>query len=426
MSKSESLFSQAQALIPGGVNSPVRAFSGVGGVPLFIERADGAFLFDADGKAYIDYVGSWGPMVLGHNNAEIRNAVIEAAQRGLSFGAPTEMEVKMAELVTDLVPSMDMVRMVNSGTEATMSAIRLARGFTHRDKIIKFEGCYHGHADCLLVKAGSGALTLGQPNSPGVPADFAKHTLTCTYNDLDSVRAVFEQYPDDVACIIVEPVAGNMNCVPPLPEFLPGLRALCDEFGALLIIDEVMTGFRVALGGAQEHYNVMPDLTCLGKIIGGGMPVGAFGGRREVMDALAPTGPVYQAGTLSGNPIAMAAGIACLTQVSQPGVHQTLTELTTRLAEGLVDAAQKENIPFVVNHVGGMFGLFFTDAETVTSYQDVMKCNVERFKKFFHLMLEEGVYLAPSAFEAGFMSLAHTQEDIQRTIDAARRCFAKL
>ncbi|QMV52875.1 glutamate-1-semialdehyde 2,1-aminomutase [Ewingella americana] len=426
MSKSESLFSQAQALIPGGVNSPVRAFSGVGGVPLFIERADGAFLFDADGKAYIDYVGSWGPMVLGHNNADIRNAVIEAAQRGLSFGAPTEMEVKMAELVTDLVPSMDMVRMVNSGTEATMSAIRLARGFTHRDKIIKFEGCYHGHADCLLVKAGSGALTLGQPNSPGVPADFAKHTLTCTYNDLDSVRAVFEQYPDDVACIIVEPVAGNMNCVPPLPEFLPGLRALCDEFGALLIIDEVMTGFRVALGGAQEHYNVMPDLTCLGKIIGGGMPVGAFGGRREVMDALAPTGPVYQAGTLSGNPIAMAAGIACLTQVSQPGVHQTLTELTTRLAEGLVDAAQKENIPFVVNHVGGMFGLFFTDAETVTSYQDVMKCNVERFKKFFHLMLEEGVYLAPSAFEAGFMSLAHTQEDIQRTIDAARRSFAKL
>ena len=426
MSKSESLFSQAQALIPGGVNSPVRAFSGVGGVPLFIERADGAFLFDADGKAYIDYVGSWGPMVLGHNNAEIRNAVIEAAQRGLSFGAPTEMEVKMAELVTDLVPSMDMVRMVNSGTEATMSAIRLARGFTHRDKIIKFEGCYHGHADCLLVKAGSGALTLGQPNSPGVPADFAKHTLTCTYNDLDSVRAVFEQYPEDVACIIVEPVAGNMNCVPPLPEFLPGLRALCDEFGALLIIDEVMTGFRVALGGAQEHYNVMPDLTCLGKIIGGGMPVGAFGGRREVMDALAPTGPVYQAGTLSGNPIAMAAGIACLTQVSQPGVHQTLTELTTRLAEGLVDAAQKENIPFVVNHVGGMFGLFFTESETVTSYQDVMKCNVERFKKFFHLMLEEGVYLAPSAFEAGFMSLAHNQEDIQRTIDAARRCFAKL
>jgi len=426
MSKSESLFTQAQALIPGGVNSPVRAFSGVGGVPLFIARADGAFLFDADGKAYIDYVGSWGPMVLGHNNAEIRNAVIESAQRGLSFGAPTEMEVKMAELVTGLVPSMDMVRMVNSGTEATMSAIRLARGFTHRDKIVKFEGCYHGHADCLLVKAGSGALTLGQPNSPGVPADFAKHTLTCTYNDLDSVRAAFEQYPDDIACIIVEPVAGNMNCVPPLPEFLPGLRAICDEFGALLIIDEVMTGFRVALGGAQEYYDVMPDLTCLGKIIGGGMPVGAFGGRRDVMEALAPTGPVYQAGTLSGNPIAMAAGIACLTQVAQPGVHQTLTERTTQLAEGLREAAAEENIPFVVNHVGGMFGLFFTDAKTVTRYQDVMKCDVERFKKFFHMMLEEGIYLAPSAFEAGFMSLAHTQEDIQRTIDAARRCFAKL
>ncbi len=426
MSKSESLFTQAQALIPGGVNSPVRAFSGVGGVPLFIARADGAFLFDADGKAYIDYVGSWGPMVLGHNNAEIRSAVIEAAERGLSFGAPTEMEVKMAELVTGLVPSMDMVRMVNSGTEATMSAIRLARGFTHRDKIVKFEGCYHGHADCLLVKAGSGALTLGQPNSPGVPADFAKHTLTCTYNDLDSVRAAFVQFPDDIACIIVEPVAGNMNCVPPLPEFLPGLRKICDEFGALLIIDEVMTGFRVALGGAQEYYDVMPDLTCLGKIIGGGMPVGAFGGRRDVMEALAPTGPVYQAGTLSGNPIAMAAGIACLTQVAQPGVHQTLTERTTQLAEGLLDAAQEENIPFVVNHVGGMFGLFFTDAKTVTCYQDVMKCDVERFKKFFHLMLEEGVYLAPSAFEAGFMSLAHTQEDIQRTIDAARRCFAKL
>ncbi len=426
MSKSENLFSQAQKLIPGGVNSPVRAFSGVGGVPLFIERADGAFLYDADGKSYIDYVGSWGPMVLGHNNAKIRDAVVEAAQRGLSFGAPTEMEVKMAELVTKLVPSMDMVRMVNSGTEATMSAIRLARGFTHRDKIIKFEGCYHGHADCLLVKAGSGALTLGQPNSPGVPADFAKHTLTCTFNDLDSVRTVFEQYPQEVACIIVEPVAGNMNCVPPLPEFLPGLRALCDEFGALLIIDEVMTGFRVALGGAQEHYGIKPDLTCLGKIIGGGMPVGAFGGRRDVMNALAPTGPVYQAGTLSGNPIAMAAGIACLTQVAQPGVHQTLTELTTQLADGLLAAATAANIPFVVNHVGGMFGLFFTDAASVTSYQDVMKCDVERFKRFFHLMLEEGVYLAPSAFEAGFMSVAHTAEDIQNTIDAAARCFAKL
>ena len=426
MSKSENLYAEAQRLIPGGVNSPVRAFTGVGGVPLFIERADGAYLYDADGKAYVDYVGSWGPMVLGHNNATIRNAVIEAASRGLSFGAPTEMEVKMAELVCELVPSMDMVRMVNSGTEATMSAIRLARGFTHRDKIIKFEGCYHGHADCLLVKAGSGALTLGQPNSPGVPADFAKHTLTCTYNDLASVREAFEQYPEDIACIIVEPVAGNMNCIPPQPDFLPGLRALCDEFDALLIIDEVMTGFRVALGGAQAYYDVTPDLTCLGKIIGGGMPVGAFGGRRDVMAALAPTGPVYQAGTLSGNPIAMAAGFACLTQIAQPGTHSTLTDLTTQLSEGLLAAAKAENIPLVINHVGGMFGIFFTDAETVTCYADVTKCDVERFKRFFHLMLEEGIYLAPSAFEAGFMSLAHSHEDIQRTIDAARRSFAKL
>jgi glutamate-1-semialdehyde 2,1-aminomutase len=426
MSQSENLFAAARALIPGGVNSPVRAFNGVGGTPLFIERADGAFIYDVDGKAYIDYVGSWGPMVLGHNNATIRNAVIDAAERGLSFGAPTDMEVKMAQLVTDLVPSMDMVRMVNSGTEATMSAIRLARGFTGRDKIIKFEGCYHGHADCLLVKAGSGALTLGQPNSPGVPADFARHTLTCVYNDLASVRAAFEQYPQEIACIIVEPVAGNMNCIPPQPDFLPGLRALCDEFGALLIIDEVMTGFRVALGGAQSYYGVTPDLTCLGKIIGGGMPVGAFGGRRNVMNALAPTGPVYQAGTLSGNPVAMAAGYACLQQVAQPGVHETLEQRTTQLANGLLEAAQEAGVALVVNHVGGMFGLFFTDAGSVTCYQDVLACDTERFKRFFHLMLEEGVYLAPSAFEAGFMSVAHSTDDINHTIDAARRAFAKL
>ncbi|WPD75145.1 glutamate-1-semialdehyde 2,1-aminomutase [Dickeya fangzhongdai] len=426
MNKSESLYAAARQLIPGGVNSPVRAFNSVGGVPLFIERAEGARLYDADGKSYIDYVGSWGPMILGHNHPAIRQAVIEAAERGLSFGAPTEMEVNMARLVTSLVPGMEMVRMVNSGTEATMSAIRLARGFTGRDKIIKFEGCYHGHADCLLVKAGSGALTLGQPNSPGVPADFARHTLTCTYNDLASVRAAFEQYPQDIAAIIVEPVAGNMNCIPPLPDFLPGLRALCDEFGALLIIDEVMTGFRVALGGAQAHYGVRPDLTCLGKIIGGGMPVGAFGGRRDVMEALAPTGPVYQAGTLSGNPIAMAAGFACLSEVAKPGVHQKLTELTTQLADGLLAAAKTQRVPLVVNHVGAMFGIFFTDADRVTCYQDVVKCDVERFKRFFHLMLEEGVYLAPSAFEAGFMSLAHSQQDIEHTVDAARRCFAKL
>ncbi|WP_413735178.1 glutamate-1-semialdehyde 2,1-aminomutase [Sodalis sp. RH21] len=426
MSQSESLYAQAQQLIPGGVNSPVRAFNGVGGTPLFIARADGAWLYDVDGKAYIDYVGSWGPMVLGHNHPAVRDAVLEAVGRGLSFGAPTAIEVNMAALVTELVPSMDMVRMVNSGTEATMSAIRLARGYTGRDKIIKFEGCYHGHADGLLVKAGSGALTLGQPSSPGVPADFAKHTLTCTFNDLDSVRQMFALYPREIACIIVEPVAGNMNCVPPLPEFLPGLRALCDEFGALLIIDEVMTGFRVALAGAQAYYGVVPDLTCLGKIIGGGMPVGAFGGRREVMQALAPTGPVYQAGTLSGNPIAMAAGFACLTEISRPGIYATLSDLTDRLADGLLNAARDEGIPLVVNHVGGMFGIFFTDAPAVTSYQDVMACDVERFKRFFHMMLAEGVYLAPSAFEAGFMSLAHSDEDIQRTVDAARRSFAKL
>lgn len=426
MSKSENLYSAARELIPGGVNSPVRAFTGVGGTPLFIEKADGAYLYDVDGKAYVDYVGSWGPMVLGHNHPAIRNAVIEAAERGLSFGAPTEMEVKMAALVTELVPTMDMVRMVNSGTEATMSAIRLARGFTGRDKIIKFEGCYHGHADCLLVKAGSGALTIGQPNSPGVPADFARHTLTCTYNDLSSVREAFEKHPHDIACIIVEPVAGNMNCIPPSADFLPGLRALCDEFGALLIIDEVMTGFRVALGGAQAHYDVEPDLTCLGKIIGGGMPVGAFGGRSEIMEKLAPTGPVYQAGTLSGNPIAMAAGLACLHEIAQPGVHQRLTELTDMLADGLCEKAREAGIPFVVNHVGGMFGLFFTDAPAVTCYQDVMNCDVERFKKFFHLMLQQGIYLAPSAFEAGFMSVAHSDEDIRKTIDAAAYAFSEL
>ena len=426
MSQSESLYTAARQVIPGGVNSPVRAFTGVGGVPLFIERADGAYLFDVEGKAYIDYVGSWGPMILGHNHPAIRHAVIEAVSRGLSFGAPTEMEVKMAELVTELVPTMDMVRMVNSGTEATMSAIRLARGFTGRDKIIKFEGCYHGHADCLLVKAGSGALTLGQPNSPGVPADFAKHTLTCTYNDLASVREAFTRYPQEIACIIVEPVAGNMNCIPPNDDFLPGLRALCDEFGALFIIDEVMTGFRVALAGAQDYYGVEPDLTCLGKIIGGGMPVGAFGGRREIMEALAPVGPVYQAGTLSGNPIAMAAGYACLNEITQPGIYETLTELTEMLAEGLLHAAQEEGIPLVINNVGGMFGLFFTDAPSVTCYSDVMACDVERFKRFFHLMLDQGIYLAPSAFEAGFMSVAHSPEDIQKTIDAARVAFAAL
>lgn len=426
MTQSQNFYSQAKHVIPGGVNSPVRAFTGVGGTPIFIEKANGAYIYDVDGKAYIDYVGSWGPMVLGHNHPSIKNAVTAAIENGLSFGAPTEMEIKMAALVTELVPSMDMVRMVNSGTEATMSAIRLARGFTGRDKIIKFEGCYHGHADCLLVKAGSGALTLGQPNSPGVPADFAKHTLTCTYNDIDSVKEAFKNHPEEIACIIIEPVAGNMNCIPPVNGFLSKLRDVCDQYGALLIIDEVMTGFRVALGGAQEYYDVTPDLTCLGKIIGGGMPVGAFGGRQDIMEYLAPTGPVYQAGTLSGNPIAMAAGYACLNELTQVGVYETLSSRTEMLAEGLKRVAKAHNIPVVVNYVGGMFGLFFTDAEKVTCYQDAVNCDVERFKKFFHLMLDEGVYLAPSAFEAGFMSLAHNEDDIQRTIDAAERCFAKL
>ncbi|MGT2619496.1 glutamate-1-semialdehyde 2,1-aminomutase [Photobacterium damselae subsp. piscicida] len=426
MSKSSDLFAKAQRTIPGGVNSPVRAFAGVGGTPLFIERADGAYIFDADGKAYIDYVGSWGPMILGHNHTAIRDAVIEAARNGLSFGAPTKMEITMAEMVSRLVPSMEMVRMVSSGTEATMSAIRLARGFTGRDKIIKFEGCYHGHADCLLVKAGSGALTLGQPSSPGVPEDFAKHTLTCTYNNLESVREAFASHPDQIACIIVEPVAGNMNCIPPVAGFLEGLREICDEFGALLIFDEVMTGFRVATGGAQGHYNIKPDLTTLGKVIGGGMPVGAFGGRREVMEYIAPTGPVYQAGTLSGNPVAMAAGHACLTVLTEEGNEARLANTTKRLAEGFKAAADKHGIPLLVHQVGGMFGFFFTDQEQVTCYEEVAKCDVERFKHFFHLMLDKGVYLAPSAFEASFTSLAHNSREIDATLEAAELSFAEL
>ncbi|MEA9445003.1 glutamate-1-semialdehyde 2,1-aminomutase [Candidatus Fukatsuia symbiotica] len=425
MNKSATLYAEAQKFIPGGVNSPVRAFNGVGGSPLFIERANGAYLYDVDGKEYIDYVGSWGPMILGHNHPVIRHAVIAAVERGLSFGAPTEIEVRMAKLITSLIPSMERVRMVNSGTEATMSAIRLARAYTKRDKIIKFEGCYHGHADCLLVKAGSGALTFGEANSPGVPDDFAKHTLTCIYNDLDSVRQVFAQYPQEIAGIIVEPVAGNMNCVLPSADFLPGLRTLCDEFGALLIIDEVMTGFRVALGGAQALYNVKPDLTCLGKIIGGGLPVGAFGGSDEIMKQLAPTGTVYQAGTLSGNPIAMAAGFACLNQLSEDSISR-LTQLTANLVQALSDAAKVKNIPLVINHIGGMFGLFFTDASRINCYQDVIQCDVKRFKLFFHLMLAEGVYLAPSAFESAFMSLAHSDQQIEETVAAAQRCFAKL
>lgn len=426
MSKSEQLFEKAQKVIPGGVNSPVRAFKGVGGTPVFIEKAEGAYITDSDGKRYIDYVGSWGPMVLGHNHPAIIDAVLKAVPNGLSFGAPTESEITLAELVCKLVPSIELVRMVSSGTEATMSAIRLARGYTGRDKIIKFEGCYHGHSDSLLVKAGSGALTLGQPSGPGVPADFAKHTITCTYNDLDSVKQAFEQYPTEIACLIVEPVAGNMNCVPPKEGFLQGLRELCDQYGTVFIIDEVMTGFRVSLGGAQAYYNVKPDLTTLGKIIGGGMPVGAFGGKREIMEAIAPTGPVYQAGTLSGNPIAMAAGLACLTELSKAGNEEKLAEKTKTLAEGLKALAIKHNVPFVVQYVGGMFGLFFTEQTEVTSFQEVMKCDAAKFNRFFHLMLEQGIYLAPSAFEAGFMSLAHSDADIEATLQAADKAFAQL
>jgi glutamate-1-semialdehyde 2,1-aminomutase len=425
MSNSETLFQRAQNIIPGGVNSPVRAFNGVGGGPLFIERAQDAYIFDADEKQYIDYVGSWGPMILGHNHPAIKKAVIEAAENGLSFGAPTELEIVMAEKVKSLVPSMQQLRMVSSGTEATMSAIRLARGYTQRDKILKFEGCYHGHADSLLVKAGSGALTLGQPSSPGIPADFAKHTLTADYNNLDSVKALFAEYPGQISCIIVEPVAGNMNCIPPAPGFLQGLRDICDKEEALLILDEVMTGFRVALGGAQAHYNVTPDLTTLGKVIGGGMPVGAFGGKKEVMQHIAPTGPVYQAGTLSGNPIAMAAGLAALNALDTPEYSQ-LAEKTEKLALGLQKVAKESGVALAVNYVGGMFGFFFTDAENVSNFADVCQCDIEKFKKFFHLMLAEGIYLAPSAFEAGFLSLAHTDQDIEDTLQAAKRVFAQL
>ncbi len=426
MTLSAQLFERAQQTIPGGVNSPVRAFKHVGGTPVFIDRADGAYIFDVDGKQYIDYVGSWGPMLLGHNHPAIRSAVISAAEKGLSFGAPCPAEIDMAELVCKLVPSMEMVRMVSSGTEATMSAIRLARGYTGRNTIVKFEGCYHGHADSLLVKAGSGALTLGVPNSPGVPADFAKYTLTSEFNNLPQLTELFRQHGDDIACIIVEPVAGNMNCIPPQPGFLEGLRALCDQYGAVLIFDEVMTGFRVALGGAQAYYGVTPDLTTLGKIIGGGMPVGAFGGKKAIMQHIAPLGGVYQAGTLSGNPIAMAAGLAALTEISKTGVYDSLTAKTTQLLQGLQQEADKAGVAFTTNQVGGMFGLFFTTQPTVSSYQQATQCDIEAFKRFFHLMLAEGIYLAPSAYEAGFLSLAHSDADIEATVAAAARSFAKL
>ena len=426
MTGSHTLFDKAQQHIPGGVNSPVRAFKGVGGDPVFIESAAGPYIFDPDGNRYIDYVGSWGPMILGHAHPSVINAVSQVISKGLSFGAPTEIETRMADKVCELVPSMDMVRMVSSGTEATMSAIRLARGYTGRDKIVKFEGCYHGHSDSLLVKAGSGALTLGEPSSPGVPASLAEHTITLDYNNLEQVRQTFSEAGSEIACIIVEPVAGNMNCIPPVPGFLEGLREVCDQHGTVLIFDEVMTGFRVALGGVQGLYNVRPDLTTLGKVIGGGMPVGAFGGKREVMEKIAPLGPVYQAGTLSGNPVAMTAGLATLELISEPGFFDALTTKTEKLVSGLMAQAKAAGVPVTSNQVGGMFGIFFTEEDQVSNFAQSTACNQNQFKAFFHAMLRHGVYLAPSAFEAGFVSAAHSDDDIAATIEAAGEAFREI
>lgn len=423
---SQKLFEQAQHYIPGGVNSPVRAFKSVGGAPLFIARAEGAYMYDTSGRRYIDYVGSWGPMIAGHAHPEVLRAAREIAEHGLSFGAPTELETQLARRICELMPSVELVRMVNSGTEAAMSAIRLARGVTGRERIVKFEGGYHGHSDSLLVKAGSGALTFGTPTSPGVPAALAALTFNLSYNDAAAVRAAFRQYGAEIACVIVEPVAGNMNCVPPMPGFLQTLRELCTRYGSLLIFDEVMTGFRVARGGAQALYGITPDLTTLGKIIGGGLPVGAFGGRREFMEQLAPLGPVYQAGTLSGNPVTMAAGLATLALLDAPDFYTQLEQRTRQLADGLRDVARHVGIALTANHVCGMFGLFFTEALQVTNYAQVMACDVERFKRFFHGMLAEGIYLAPSAYEAGFVSAAHSTADIDATVTAARKVLPTL
>ncbi len=421
-----SLFSDAQAVIAGGVNSPVRAFAGVGGEPVFFKRADGATLESEDGRRFIDYVGSWGPMILGHNHPAVIDAVTRTAKQGLSFGAPCVLETRIAEKICELVPSIEKLRMVSSGTEATMSAIRLARGHTRRDKIIKFEGCYHGHSDSLLIKAGSGALTLGVPSSPGVPAGLAEHTVTLAYNDIEALKMVFGQIGEQIACVIVEPIAGNMNMVPPIPGFHETLRELCTAAGTILIFDEVMTGFRVAKGGAQSIFDITPDLTTLGKIVGGGMPAAAFGGRADIMASLAPDGPVYQAGTLSGNPVAMAAGLATLNLIDEPGFYQALTAKTSRLMDGFVAAAADTNIAIATECEGGMFGLVFTDAPSVRSFDQVAAADVEHFKKFFHGMLDEGIYLAPSAFEAGFVSAAHSDDDIAATVNAARKVFATL
>jgi glutamate-1-semialdehyde 2,1-aminomutase len=423
---SEQLFERARKHIPGGVNSPVRAFKAVGGTPVFIERSEGAYVFDTQGKRYIDYVLSWGPMIMGHNHPVVREAVVQQSEKGLSYGAPTELEIRLADRICDIMPGMDMVRMVNSGTEATMSAIRLARGYTGRDTIVKFEGCYHGHSDSLLVKAGSGALTLGVPSSPGVPASLADHTMTLTYNDSEGVRAAFEAHGDNIACVIVEPVAGNMNCVPPAAGFLETLREVCDETGAVLILDEVMTGFRFGLQGAQGYYGVRADLTTLGKVIGGGMPVGAFGGRREIMEQIAPLGPVYQAGTLSGNPIAMAAGLATLEIISADGFYEPLFQRTKALCEGMEEAAESAGVPFTTNCAGTMFGGFFTQASSVSNYDQVMACDTAAFNRFFHQMLDHGIYLAPASYEAGFMSSAHGEGDIAQTVAAAKLAFDSL
>ena len=422
---SHDLFARAQQLMPGGVNSPVRAFKSVGGEPFFVQRADGPYLFDVDGNRYIDYVGSWGPMIVGHNHPKVLDAVIDTARNGLSFGTPNPLEVTMAEVFTRLIPSCEMVRMVNSGTEATLSAIRLARGATGRMRMVKFEGGYHGHGDSFLVKAGSGALTFGVPTSPGVPKALADLTLTLPYNDFDAATALFDECGDDIACMIVEPVVGNANCLPPRPGFLQHLRELCTQHGALLIFDEVMTGFRVALGGAQARYGVRPDLSTFGKVIGGGMPVGAYGGRRELMQQIAPSGPIYQAGTLSGNPVAMAAGLAMLELVQAPGFYDALEAKTNSLCDGLEAAARDAGVPFTTQRVGGMFGMFFS-GETVDTYAQAMACDTTAFNRFFHAMLERGVYLAPSAFEAGFMSSAHDDVVIAETIRVAAEAFRAL
>ena len=422
----DSRFQLAQQYIPGGVNSPVRAFKSVGGDPIFIKRAKGAYLWDADDKQYIDYVGSWGPMILGHAHPQVIKAVQEAVENGLSFGAPTEAETILAKQICDLIPSIDKVRMVSSGTEATMSALRLARGFTGRDKILKFEGCYHGHSDGLLVKAGSGALTFGVPSSPGVPAAVAEQTLTLPYNDIDQLKQLFSEVGEQIAAIIVEPIAGNMNMIKPAEGFLESLREACDEYGSVLIFDEVMTGFRVGLTGAQGLYGITPDLTCLGKVIGGGMPVGAFGGKAAIMSQISPEGPVYQAGTLSGNPVAMAAGIKTLELISAPGFFENLTVKVKSLLLGLKGVAHNADIPFATSGVGGMFGLFFTEVEKVGSFAESLQCDADRFNTFFHGMLDKGIYLAPSCYEAGFVSSAHSENDIADTIANAAEVFANL